>query len=139
MSMLKWQVNSISNFRSFFIAKKHNSPLSFNLIHFLLCINPMKVLTLRTSCALLWKFAKFLMSFSKPKVSFSSNFASQSSVLKYSFSVPSLAQTLYTLVKSSWLKCKLLILSSSRVKIHQIFYFNFETTSQFLFRFFIIL
>ena len=50
-----------------------------------------------------------------------------------------LAQTLYTLVKSSPLKCNLLRLSSSRVKIRRILYVNSETTSQFLFRFFIML
>ena len=44
-----------------------------------------------------------------------------------------------TLVKSSPLKCNFLRLSSSRVKIHQIPYVNFEATSQFPFRFFIIL
>ena len=48
-------------------------------------------------------------------------------------------QALYTLVKSSLLKCKFLRLSSDRVKIRQIPYVNFESTSQFLFRFFIIL
>ena len=35
-SVLKWKVNFISNFVSFFIAIRHNSPLSFTLIHFLL-------------------------------------------------------------------------------------------------------
>ena len=37
MSIFKWQVNSVSNFASFFIIIKHNSPLSFKLTHFLLC------------------------------------------------------------------------------------------------------
>ena len=41
-----------------------------------------------------------------------------------------LAQTLYTLVKSSSLKCNFLRLLSSRVKICQIPYVNFEMTSQ---------
>ena len=50
----------------------------------------------------------------------------------------SVAQTLYILVKSSPLKCKFLGLSSARVKILQIPYVNFQTASQFLFRFFII-
>ena len=38
MSILNWQVSSISNFASFFIVITHNSPVSFKLIHFLLCI-----------------------------------------------------------------------------------------------------
>ena len=50
-----------------------------------------------------------------------------------------LALTLYNLVKSSPLKCKFLRLLSSQVKTRQIPCVNFETTSQSLFRFFIIL
>ena len=50
-----------------------------------------------------------------------------------------IAETLYNLVKSSPLKCKFLILSSSWVKIHQIPYVTLETANQFFFRFFIIL
>ena len=38
MSILKRQVNSTSNFVSFFIAITHNSPVSFKFILFLLCI-----------------------------------------------------------------------------------------------------
>ena len=38
MSILNWQVNSSSNFASFFILMLHNSPVNFKLIHFLLWI-----------------------------------------------------------------------------------------------------
>ena len=38
MSILKWQVKSITNFGLFFIVITRNSPLSFKLINFLLCI-----------------------------------------------------------------------------------------------------
>ena len=38
MSILKWQVNSVSNFTSFFIVITYNSSLSFKFIYFLLCI-----------------------------------------------------------------------------------------------------
>ena len=38
MSILNWQVNSFSNFTSFFNVMTHNSPVSFKLIHFLLWI-----------------------------------------------------------------------------------------------------
>ena len=38
MSVLKWQVNSSSNFASFFIVMTHNSSVNFKLTHFLLWI-----------------------------------------------------------------------------------------------------
>ena len=38
MSTLSWQVNSFSIFASFFDVIAHNSPVSFKLIYFLLCI-----------------------------------------------------------------------------------------------------
>ena len=47
------------------------------------------------------------------------------------------AQILYTLVKGSPLKGKFVRLLSAWVKIGQIHYVNFETTSHFLFKFFI--
>ena len=50
-----------------------------------------------------------------------------------------LAQTIYTLLKNSTLKWKLLRLSSAPVKIHPIPHVNFETTSKFLFNFSFIL
>ena len=52
----------------------------------------------------------------------------------YSFS-----SKLYILIKSSPLKGKFLSFSSTRVKIRYIPYVNFETTSRFFIRFFIIL
>ena len=65
-----------------------------------------------------WKFAKLLMSFSKPQVSFSFF----------------LGQTLYTLHKRDQSKCKCFRLLSARIKIHQILVI-FETTNQFFFKF----
>ena len=50
-----------------------------------------------------------------------------------------LAQTIYTLLKRNPLKWKCLRFSSAWVKICQIPHFNFEMTSQFLFKFCIIL
>ena len=50
-----------------------------------------------------------------------------------------LAQTLYTLFKRSPLKCKFLRFWSARVKIRRIPHVNFELTSQFLLKFWIIL
>ena len=36
MSIFKWQINSSSNFASFFVVTRHNSFANFKLIHFLL-------------------------------------------------------------------------------------------------------
>ena len=66
------------------------------------------------------------------------NFVSLFPVIKKTLST-FLAQTMYTLLKRSSLKWKCLRLSSTQVKIHQITHANFETTSQFLFKFCIIL
>ena len=79
------------------------------------------------------------MSFLKAQVIFPSNFASVFSAIKNNSSILFFAQTLYTLVKSSLLKCKFLRFSSARVKTRQIPHVNFELTSQFLIKFCIIL
>ena len=69
------------------------------------------------------------MSFQKVQPSFPSNFASICSAIKNNSSVLFLAQTLYTLVKSSSLKFKFLRFTSARVKICQIPHISFELTS----------
>ena len=140
MSILKWQVNSISSFASFFIAITHNSPLRFKLIHFILCIKGSNESP---------NFENFVCSGENlchfPYVIFQTT-----SQLFFKFCLtlqcheiqlicPFSVKTLYTLVKRSAWKWKFLRLSSSRVKIRQIPYVNFERRSQFLFRFFIIL
>ena len=79
------------------------------------------------------------MSFLKVQVTFRSSVASILSAIKHNSSILYLAQTLYTLVKGSPLKCKFLRFSSAQVKIHQIPHVNFKLTSQFLFKFCIIL
>ena len=72
-SILNWQVNSFSNFASFFIAIIHNFPVHFKLIHFLLWIKgPIKVPILRISSSLV-KICQLFMPFSKPQIKFSSN------------------------------------------------------------------
>ena len=70
---------------------------------------------------------------------FSSNFASIFSAIKHNSSVLFLAQTLYALVKRSPLKGKFLRFSSAWDKTCQIPHVNFPLTSQFLFKFCIIL
>ena len=77
--------------------------------------------------------------FQKAQVSFLSNLASIFSAIKHNSSILFVDQTLYTLVKNNLLKCKFLRFSSVRVKICQIPHVNFELTSQFLFKFGIIL
>ena len=140
MSILKWQVNSISSFASFFIAITHNSPLRFKLIHFILCIKGSNESP---------NFENFVCSGENlchfPYVIFQTTsqvffkFCLTLQCHEIQLLCPFLVKALYTLVKSSALKWKFLRLSSSRVKIRQIPYVNFERRSQFLFRFFIIL
>ena len=79
------------------------------------------------------------MSFLKAQVSFPSNVVSVFNTIKHNSPILFLAQTLYTLFKRSPLKCKFLRFSSTQVKISQIAHVNFELTSQFLFKFCIIL
>ena len=61
------------------------------------------------------------------------------SAIKHNSFILFLAQALHTFVKSSLLMCKFLGFSSGRVKIWQISHANIELTSQFLFKFCIIL
>ena len=136
MPILNWQVNSFSSFVSFFIVMTQNSLVKLKLIHILLWIKGShQVPIFRLSNILWWKFAKFLMSFLKAQFSFPSNVASVFSAIKHNSPILYLAQTLYTLLKKSPLKCKFLRFSSAWVKISHV---NFELTSQFLFKFCII-
>ena len=79
------------------------------------------------------------MSFLKAQVSFPSNVASIFSAIKQNSPILFLAQTLYILFKTSPLKSKFLRFLSIRVKICQIPHVSFKLTSQFLFKFCIIL
>ena len=88
MSILKWQVNSYSDFSSFFSVIAYNFSVSF-VAHSFSTLDkriPWKYQFWYFQ-VFWWKFAKFLMSFSKPQVSFSSNFAWLFSVMKYNSSV----------------------------------------------------
>ena len=77
----------------------------------------------------LWKFAKIIMSFLKVPFSFPWNFASIVGTIKQL--VCTFLVLTYILVKSNTLNAKFLKRSGARVKIRQIPYVNFETTSQF--------
>ena len=129
MSILKRQVNSISNFASFFIVITHNSPLSFKLIHFLFCIKGSNESP---------KFENFVCSGENLPNS-SCHFPNHKSaflpilhhiLLSWNISpLYLLAQKLYNLVKSSPLKCKFLRLSSSWVKIRKILHVSWNGKS----------
>ena len=66
------------------------------------------------------------MLFSKPLVSFSSNFAWPFSVIKYNFALHFFQSRLYTLHQRGQSKCNFLRLLSARIKVYQIL-FIFET------------
>ena len=125
MSVLKWQVNSSSNFTLFFIVK---SPLQiFWSYHFYFGQkDPIKVPLLTLSRTLV-KNCQF---FFKTCISFQCH----ERYLLYTF----VAQTIYTLVRRNQLKHKFFRLSSAWVKICEVTHVNFKTTSQFLFNFCII-
>ena len=122
-----------------FSASLHITPLQiFNSsIFYLEQKDPMKVPIL-TMSSVLMKICQIPHAIFQTTSQFSSNFISVLITLKHNSSCAFLSQTLYTLIKSSPLKCTFLRLSSARVNIRQIPCVNFET-SQFLFRFFIIL
>ena len=87
----------------------------------------------------LCKFVKFLMSFLKAQVIFPSNFTSIFSAIKHNSSAFFFCSNIVYFGQRSPLKCKFLRFSSAWVKICQTPHFSFEMTSQFLFRFCIIL
>ena len=85
------------------------------------------------------KFDKFLMSFLKAQVSFPSSSASIFSVMKHNSSVLFFISNIIYFGSRSQLKSKIFRFLSVWVKIPQIPYVNFQMTSQFLFKFCIIL
>ena len=123
--ILNWQVNSRSNFVSFFIVMIQNFPVNFKLIRFYFeKKDPIKVPIFRLSNMLWWKFAKLLISFLKAQVNFPSNVASIFSAIKQNCPILFLTQTVYTLFKRSPLKCTFLRFLSAGVKIRQIPHVN---------------
>ena len=80
-----------------------------------------------------WKFAIFLMTFSKPQVIFSSNSASLFSVMKDTSRGAFRSNIIY-LAQKEPIKVKILSISSAQGKIHLILVI-FETTNQFFFEF----
>ena len=135
MSVLKWKVNSSSNFALFFIVMTHTSTINLKLIH-----------------SQLWtkgsyqgsNFDTFKCSDENLQNS-SCHFPSNKSVFlqilhrsSMSWKITPLyflAQTINTLLWRSPLKWKFLRLLSARVKFCQIPYANFETTSPVFYKF----
>ena len=79
------------------------------------------------------KFTKFLMSFFKQKVSFSSKFGSFFSVMRDNSSV--LFSWNFICYWQNWyMKVQMFRLATARIKIHQILHVFFETKSQLFFK-----
>ena len=121
MPILSWQINYSSTFASFFIFMTHNSPVNFNLKQSSLSVkgsheNPnfqnfeCSGENLPNSSWHFWKHKSFFFE------------------ILHQYPVPSNINP-----------CKFLRFLSARVKIRQIPRVNFERTSQFLFKFCIIL
>ena len=124
-------------------------PLQFHERLLLCTFLAQTIYTLLKRSPLKWKFLRLLSAQVKFCQIPYANFETTSRFL-FKFCIPLhfhdrlllcwfLAQTIYTLLNSSPLKWQSLRLSNARVKIHQIPHVNFELTSQFLFKFCIIL
>ena len=134
-----WNQMSIS-FQILHYVMTHNSSVKFNLMHFLLWIKGFHQNLNsesfeysgenlpNSSCRFPNHKSVFLKILDHSSVSWNNNLP-----------VLILAQTLHTLVKKGPLKCRFLRLLSVQVRICQIPHINFETTSQSLFKFCIIL
>ena len=136
MSILEWQVNSISNFASFFIVLTHNSPQIFKLIHFLLCIKGSNESPNFENFLALVKICQIPHVVSQTTSQLSFKFLHQTLLSWNKAPLYPFRSNIIYFGQKQPIKCKFLRLSSSRVKIHQILYVNFETTSKFLFRFY---
>ena len=139
MSVLKWKVNFSSNCALFFIFMAHNYSVKFKVIPFLLWTKGSH----QSPNFDIFKCSgenlpSFSWSFSNHKLVFLQNLhnslVSWKMILLY-FS----AQTLYALVTRSQLRHKFFRLLSALAKIREVSDVHFETASQFLFDFCIIL
>ena len=136
MSILKRQVNSSSDFSSFFSVITYNSSVNFKLIHFLLWTKGSHENTnfdifkcfdenlLNLWCHFPNHISVFLQILHDSSVSWNIL------ILPCTF----LGQTLYNLHKRDQSKCKYFRLFSVQIKIHQILVIS-ETKNKFLFRF----
>ena len=118
MLVLNWHVNSSPNFASFFIIITHNSPVKFKLIHFLLWIKESQqgggpILRLLSALVKICQIPHVI--FESPS-QFSSKFWTNILCHQTWLFCTFLAQTLYTLVKSSPIKFKFSRFLTGRVK-----------------------
>ena len=134
MSVLKWQVNSSSNFALFFIVMTHNSSANFKVIPFLLCTKESHQSPI---------FNTIKCSGENLPI-FSSLFSSHKSIFLQKLHVSSVSLKITPLYfcssnniyfgQRSQLKHNVFRLSSAWVKICQIPHVNFQATSQFFFK-----
>ena len=133
MSILKQQVNSSSNFASFFFFMTHNSSVSFKLIHFLLWIKGSH----QSPNFDTFKCSGKNLPYSSP------HFPNHKSVFlqilhhSVSWKITPLyffRSNVICFAQKEPIKVEILRISSTQVKIHQI-PLTFETTTQFFFKF----
>ena len=138
-SVLKWQINSSSNFALVFIVMTNNFSANFNVMPLLLC-------TKRPHQSP--NFNTIKCSGENLPIS-SSLFSNHKSFFLQNLHISSVSWQITRLYfcssnnidfgQRSQLKHKVFRLSSARVKIYQVPHANFKTKSQFLFNFCIIL
>ena len=136
MSVLKWQVNSSSNFALFFIVMTHNSSASFRVRNFVLWTKGFHQCPSFDTCKCSGEnLPNFSSLFSNYKSVFLQNFHNSS----VSWKITPQYFCSSNNKKSSQLKHKFFLLSSARIKICEVPHVSFETTSLFLFNFSMIL
>ena len=117
MSILKRQVNSSSDFSSFFSVITYKSSVSLQLMHFLLWTKGTNQSADFLDFLVLGsKLTKFL-SFLRQNLNFSSNFAPLFDIMRHISSILSLAEILYTFSKSNLSKYKFGEISPEQSKV----------------------
>ena len=136
MPIFKRQVDSSPNFASLFSFMKGNSSVLFFISKnfYFAQKEPIKVKIFGTFKCSGQNLSKFLCQFWNDK-SIPLQILHRSSISWKITPMYFLAQTMYTLLKWSAVKEKFLRISTSQVKISQIPYADFETTSWFLSKF----
>ena len=134
MLFYKPPVNFSLNTPSPFSVMTRNSSVNFQLKHYILCSQkePIKVQILRL-CSIESKFTIFLVSFFKPQVSFSSNFASFFSTMTHNSSIQFGSNIIHFRQKQN-IKVLIFRLATARIKIQQIRHVIFGAKTQFFFK-----
>ena len=138
MSILKGQVNSSSDFSSFFRVITYNSSVSCSsCIFYFRQKDPMKIPILRLSSVLMNIF-QIPHAIFQTTIQFFFKFCMTLQCHEIYMLCTFSGQTLYTLHKRDQSKCRCFRLFSARIKIHQILVI-FETKNKFFFKFCTIL